>query len=70
MKDGTVLAEYPPVVQREQIAKESTITEMRRILTEVVSEGLGKRRVPINFRLQVKQELHKCRKELQDIKQV
>ena len=43
VKDGTVLAEYPPVVQREQIAKESTITEMRRILTEVVSEGLGKK---------------------------
>lgn len=43
VKDGTVLAEYPPVVQREQIAKESTITEMHRILTEVVSEGLGKK---------------------------
>ncbi|MBF1514071.1 MAG: transpeptidase family protein [Prevotella pallens] len=43
VKDGTVLAEYPPVVQREQIAKESTITEMRKILTEVVSEGLGKK---------------------------
>jgi hypothetical protein len=43
VKDGTVLVEYPPVVQREQIAKESTITEMRRILTEVVSEGLGKK---------------------------
>ena len=43
VKDGTVLAEYLPVVQREQIAKESTITEMRRILTEVVSEGLGKK---------------------------
>ena len=39
VKNGTVLAEYPP----EQIAKESTITQMRRILTEVVSEGLGKK---------------------------
>jgi penicillin-binding protein, transpeptidase domain protein len=43
VKNGTVLAEYPPIVQREQIAKESTITQMRRILTEVVSEGLGKK---------------------------
>lgn len=43
IKDGVVLAEYPPIVQREQIAKESTITQMQRILTEVVSEGLGKK---------------------------
>ena len=43
VKDGTILAEYPPIVQREQIAKESTIIQMQRILSEVVSEGLGKK---------------------------
>ena len=43
VKDGTALVEYPPIIQRERIAKESTITQIRRILTEVVSEGLGKK---------------------------
>lgn len=43
IKKGEVIAEYPPVVMRERIAKESTLVQIRRILTEVVSEGLGKK---------------------------
>lgn len=43
VKNGQVIAEYPPEVIKNQIAKESTITKIRRILTEVVSEGLGKK---------------------------
>ena len=43
VKNGEVLIDYPPQVVRESIAKESTITQIQRILTEVVSEGLGKR---------------------------
>lgn len=43
VKDGQVIADIPPVVGRERIAKETTITQMARILSEVVSEGLGKR---------------------------
>lgn len=43
IKDNEVLADYAPVVMRPQIAKESTIVQMQRILTEVVSEGLGKK---------------------------
>lgn len=43
VKDGEVVADYPPVVLKPQIAKESTIREISRILTEVVSEGLGKK---------------------------
>lgn len=43
VKNGEVLIDYPPQVVRESIAKESTIMQIQRILTEVVSEGLGKR---------------------------
>ena len=43
VKNGEVLIDYPPQVVRESIAKDSTITQIQRILTEVVSEGLGKR---------------------------
>lgn len=43
VKNGEILIDYPPQVVRESIAKESTITQIQRILTEVVSEGLGKR---------------------------
>lgn len=42
-KDGKVIADIPPVVGRERIAKKSTLTQITRILSEVVSEGLGKR---------------------------
>lgn len=43
MKDGQMIAEYPPVVQRERIAKPETIKTMQTILTHVVSQGLGKK---------------------------
>ena len=43
MKDGAVVAEYPPVVLREHIAKESTIKTMQTILEQVVSQGLGRK---------------------------
>ena len=43
IKNGEVIADYPPEVLKKQIAKETTITQIRRILTEVVSEGLGKK---------------------------
>lgn len=42
-KDGKVVAEYPPFVMRESIAKASTIKTMQTILTHVVSQGLGKK---------------------------
>lgn len=41
-KDGEVIKEYPVEVVKEQIAKPQTITQIQRILHEVVSEGLGK----------------------------
>lgn len=43
VKDGKVVEEFPPVVQRERIAKPSTIKTMQTILTHVVSQGLGKK---------------------------
>jgi cell division protein FtsI (penicillin-binding protein 3) len=43
MKDGEVIKEYPPVVVREHMAKESTIKTMQTILEHVVSQGLGKK---------------------------
>ena len=43
VKNGEVLYDNPPQVVKEHIAKESTIKEITRILTEVVSEGLGKK---------------------------
>ncbi len=43
VKDGEVLAEYPPVVVKQQIAKPEPIKQIKRILREVVSEGLGKK---------------------------
>ncbi len=42
-KDGVTIAEYPPFVMRNRIAKESTIKTMQTILTHVVSQGLGKK---------------------------
>ena len=41
VKDGETLAEYPPVVIKDQICKKSTLKIMREILTHVVSQGLG-----------------------------
>ena len=43
VKNGQVIYDNPPQVVKEHIAKESTIKDITRILTEVVSEGLGKR---------------------------
>ena len=43
IKNGEVVYNNPPQVIKEHIAKESTIQEITRILTEVVSEGLGKK---------------------------
>ena len=43
VKDGKVVYDNPPKVIKERIAKERTIKEITRILTEVVSEGLGKK---------------------------
>ena len=43
VKNGEVIYNNPPKVLKERIAKESTIKNITRILTEVVSEGLGKK---------------------------
>ena len=43
IKNGEVVYNNPPQVIKEHISKESTIKEITRILTEVVSEGLGKK---------------------------
>lgn len=43
VKDGQVLAEYPPQVLRESICKPSTLGKMQTILEKVVSQGLGKK---------------------------
>ena len=43
IKNGEVVYNNPPQVIKEHSAKESTIKEITRILTEVVSEGLGKK---------------------------
>lgn len=42
-KNGQVIKSYPPVVLREQIAKETTIKKITHILEQVVSVGLGKK---------------------------
>jgi len=51
MKDGQMIAEYPPVVQREQIAKPQAIKTMQTILTHVVSQGLGKKAGSPHFKV-------------------
>ena len=51
VKDGQVIAEYPPVVMREQIAKPQTIKTMQTILRHVVSQGLGKRAGSTSFQV-------------------
>lgn len=43
VKNGETVMEFPPVVQREQIAKPATIKTMQTILTHVVSQGLGRK---------------------------
>lgn len=43
VKNGETIAEFPPEVMREQIAKPATVKTMTTILTHVVSQGLGAR---------------------------
>lgn len=43
IKNGNVIAEYPPEVIKEQIAKPSTVKKMQTVLEHVVSQGLGKK---------------------------
>src|SRR5574344_558439 len=43
VKNGETLAEFPPVVVKEHIAKDKTIKLLQTILTHVVSQGLGKK---------------------------
>lgn len=43
VKDGQVIQDFPTVVMRKQIAKQSTIDQIRVILEHVVSQGLGKK---------------------------
>ena len=50
-KDGVVVMEYPPVVMRQRIAKESTIKTMQTILTHVVSQGLGRKAGSSSFQV-------------------
>lgn len=51
MKNGEVIAEYPPVVLREHIAKPQTIKKMQTILEQVVSMGLGKKAGSKSFKV-------------------
>lgn len=43
VKDGEVIADFPTVVIKKQIAKPEVIKEMQIILEHVVSQGLGKK---------------------------
>ncbi len=43
VKDGETLMEFPPVVLKERICKESTLKTMQTVLEHVVSQGLGKK---------------------------
>ena len=43
MKNGETIAEYPPEVIKERIAKPQTIQTMQTILEHVVSQGLGRK---------------------------
>jgi len=43
IKDGEVIADFPPVVLRDHIAKPKTVKLMQTILEHVVSQGLGKK---------------------------
>ena len=50
-KDGEIIKEFPPVVVREHMAKESTIKTMQTILEHVVSQGLGKKAGSPSFKV-------------------
>lgn len=51
VKDGQVIAEYPPEVMRERICKPSTLGKIQTILEKVVSEGLGKKAGSKSFKV-------------------
>ena len=51
MKNGQIIAEYPPVVMREHIAKPETIKKMQTMLEQVVSIGLGKKAGSKSFKV-------------------
>lgn len=52
VKDGEVLMDFPPVVQREMICKNpETVKMMQTILTHVVSQGLGKKAGSKSFKV-------------------
>jgi cell division protein FtsI (penicillin-binding protein 3) len=51
VKDGKVIAEYPPEVIKEHICKEKTLQELQVILEHVVSQGLGKKAGSPSFKV-------------------
>ena len=51
VKDGEVIAEYPPQVMRESICKSSTLGKIQTILEKVVSQGLGKKAGSKSFKV-------------------
>ena len=52
VKNGEVLMDFPPVVQREMICKNpETVKMMQTILTHVVSQGLGKKAGSKSFKV-------------------
>ena len=51
VKNGVVIADYQPVVLRENIAKPETIKKMQTILEQVVSIGLGKKAGSKSFKV-------------------
>lgn len=51
VKDGKVIAEYPPQVMRERICKPSTLGKIQTILEKVVSQGLGKKAGSRSFKV-------------------
>ena len=51
VKDGVVIAEFPPEVIKTRICKEKTLREIQTILEHVVSQGLGKRAGSTSFKV-------------------
>jgi len=51
VKNGEVIADFPPVVLKEHIAKPNTVKKMQIILEEVVSKGLGRKAGSKSFKV-------------------
>ena len=51
VKDGQVLQEFPVQVVKQRICKEKTLREIRTILEQVVSQGLGKKAGSPSFKV-------------------